>query len=158
MPPSTDEPVTAMRSRIMSAIRGKDTKPEMKVRRHLHAAGLRFSLHRKDLPGRPDIVLRKYGVAVLVQGCFWHGHDCKVGKMPKTRAAWWAEKIARNKGRDAVNLAKLRALGWRAIEVWECELRRPDRLDALVEEIRSTEPNQGRSQLNSRVIPPAALG
>ena len=137
MAPSFTQTVDATRSRIMASIRGKDTKPEMKVRRHLHAAGLRFSLHRKDLPGRPDVVLRKHRAVVLVQGCFWHGHDCKAGKMPKTRVEWWAAKIARNKERDATNLGKLRALGWRVFEVWECELRTPGRLGSLVDEIRS---------------------
>lgn len=142
----------------MASIRGKDTKPEMKVRRYLHAAGLCFSLHRKNLPGRPDIVLAKHRAVVLVQGCFWHGHDCKAGKMPKTRVEWWSAKIARNKERDATNLGKLRAMGWRVFEVWECDLRTTGRLESLVDEIRSGSADQGRSQLNSRVMPPAALG
>lgn len=141
----------------MAAIRGKDTKPEMKVRRHLHAAGLRFSLHRKDLPGRPDVVLRRHRAVVLVQGCFWHGHDCKGDRMPKTRAEWWAAKIARNRERDAVNLARLRALGWRVFELWECDLRKPGTLDALVAGILDGSPAQAGSQESSLVQPPAGL-
>lgn len=134
--PGGGPPVDPVRSRIMAAIRGKDTKPELAVRRYLHAHGLRFSLHRKDLPGRPDIVLRRHKAVVLVQGCFWHGHDCRGGRMPATRAEWWAAKIGRNRERDAANHGRLLALGWRVFEVWECEIRKPGSLEGLVAGIR----------------------
>lgn len=112
----------ATRSRMMSGIRGKNTKPELIVRSHLHRSGLRFRLHRK-LPGRPDLVLPKYGAAVFVNGCFWHGHDCGAFRIPKTRSDFWEAKIMGNRARDArVNL-ELRRLGWKTFTVWECELR-----------------------------------
>lgn len=146
--------VDPMRSRIMAAIKGKDTKPEMIVRRHLHAAGFRYSLHQKDLPGRPDLVLRKHRSVVLVQGCFWHGHHCKT-KMPSTRAAWWAAKIEANRQRDVRTKAALKALGWRVHEIWECDLRKAGALEALAADILAG-PQEG-SQLSSRVMPPAEL-
>lgn len=112
----------ATRSRMMSGIRGKNTKPELIVRSHLHRSGLRFRLH-KNLPGRPDLVFPKYGAAVFVNGCFWHGHDCGAFRIPKTRSDFWEAKIMGNRARDArVNL-ELRRLGWRTFTVWECELR-----------------------------------
>lgn len=112
----------ATRSRMMSGIRGKNTKPERIVRSHLHRSGLRFRLHKK-LPGRPDLVFPKYGAAVFVNGCFWHGHDCGAFRIPKTRSDFWEAKIMGNRARDArVNL-ELRRLGWRTFTVWECELR-----------------------------------
>lgn len=133
-----DAPVTPLRSRIMAAVKGKDTKPELAVRRYLHARGLRFSLHRKDLPGRPDIVLRRHRAVVLVHGCFWHGHACKAGSSsPKTRSEWWAAKIAANKARDARNRRDLEALGWRVFEIWECEIKSSDGLPNLADSILS---------------------
>lgn len=131
-----DAPVTPLRSRIMAAVKGKDTKPELAVRRYLHARGLRFSLHRKDLPGRPDIVLRRHRAVVLVHGCFWHGHDCKAGSTsPKTRSEWWSAKIAANKARDGRNRRDLEALGWRVFEIWECEIKGGKGLAFLVDSI-----------------------
>ena len=129
------------RSYNMSRIRGKNTKPEILVRKGLHARGFRFRLHNKKLPGNPDIVLPKYGVAIMVNGCFWHGHKgCRYATKPKTNVEFWEIKIAGNLHRDEVTNAHLEALGWHVITVWECELRGKSivasRLDALAEEIR----------------------
>mgnify|MGYP003498922919 FL=1 len=129
------------RSYNMSRIRGKNTKPEILVRKGLHARGFRFRLHNKKLPGSPDIVLPKYGVAIMVNGCFWHGHKgCRYATKSKTNIEFWETKIARNRHRDEVTTAHLEALGWAVMTIWECELRNTsqldDRLDALAEEIR----------------------
>ncbi|MGB9145914.1 MAG: very short patch repair endonuclease, partial [Acidobacteriaceae bacterium] len=114
----------ATRSRNMAAIRSANTKPEMRVRSALHAMGFRFRLHRKDLPGRPDIVLPKHQTAVFVHGCFWHCHRCKYGSVvPATRAEFWAAKRGGNVARDRRNAAALRRQGWRVIVLWECEVR-----------------------------------
>jgi DNA mismatch endonuclease (patch repair protein) len=113
-----------MRSRTMRAVKGKDTAPEMVVRRMAHAMGYRFRLHRKDLPGKPDLVFPRLHRAVFVHGCFWHGHGCARGaRMPKTNAAYWEGKIARNRSRDEANIAALRTQGWRALVIWECDLK-----------------------------------
>ena len=113
----------AKRSEVMSRIRGRDTKPELIVRSLLHRSGVRYSLQRKDLPGRPDIVMPRHGVAVFVHGCFWHRHrGCPVATMPKSRVAFWEEKFARNVARDRRTLRTLRALGWKVIVVWECQV------------------------------------
>lgn len=108
------------RSRTMSAVRGKDTKPEKKVRSTLHRNGFRFSLHRKDLPGKPDLVLPKYRTVIFVHGCFWHGHDCPRGKRPATRQEFWNEKLEKNKLRDVRNRGALEDLNWRVFVIWEC--------------------------------------
>ena len=109
----------------MAAIKGKDTKPEMLVRRYLHSRGLRFRLHRKDLPGRPDIVLPRYCTAIFINGCFWHGHwGCRYYRLPKTNVAFWEEKIERNRARDRRNYNLLGEQGWRVLVIWECDLRR----------------------------------
>jgi DNA mismatch endonuclease (patch repair protein) len=114
----------------MSRIRGKDTKPELMLRQGLHARGLRYRLHRKDLPGRPDVVFPRFRAAILVHGCFWHGHDCPLFKLPATRREFWAAKIAGNKARDARDLATLATTGWRVLVVWECALKGPSRQPA----------------------------
>ena len=106
----------------MAAVRQRDTAPEMSVRRLLHGMGYRYRLHRRDLPGSPDLVFPKPKKVILVHGCFWHGHTCPKGALPKTRVGFWATKIERNKERDARVLAQLQAIGWRAITVWQCEL------------------------------------
>lgn len=129
------------RHSCMSKIRGKDTKPEIRVRKGLHARGFRFRLQDRKLPGRPDITLPKYGVAIMVNGCFWHGHKgCRYATKPRTNPEFWEAKIARNRHRDEVTTAHLEALGWTVITVWECELRgkaaSEARLEALAEEIR----------------------
>lgn len=111
------------RSRMMSGIRGKNTKPEILIRKALHAGGYRFRLHRKDLPGAPDIVLPKYRAVILINGCFWHGHACGLFKWPQTRPDFWREKIEANIARDQRNLSKLKKLGWRVCILWECEVK-----------------------------------
>ncbi len=114
----------------MSRIRGKDTKPEMLLRRGLHARGLRFRLHRKDMPGTPDMVFSRYRAVILVHGCFWHGHDCPLFKLPATRREFWQSKIEGNRARDARDIASLTASGWRTLIVWECALKGPARRPA----------------------------
>jgi DNA mismatch endonuclease (patch repair protein) len=117
------------RSRNMSRIRGEDTKPEIAVRRLLHCMGYRFRLHRRDLPGRPDIALPKRRAVVFVHGCFWHRHrDCNYAYTPKSRVNFWKKKFAENEERDIRNRKALRRKGWNVIVVWECELRDQDRL------------------------------
>jgi len=112
------------RSRVMRAVKGKDTKPEQAVRSLLHSLGYRFRLHRRDLPGSPDIVFPGRKAAIFVHGCFWHGHTCSRGsRMPKANADYWVGKLARNQARDATTRAALEALGWRVLTVWECEIR-----------------------------------
>lgn len=121
--PRTDVHSPERRSFNMSRIRGRDTKPEMLIRRGLHARGLRFRLHARDLPGRPDLMLPKYRAAIFVNGCFWHGHNCPLFKVPATRSDFWIAKIDRNRARDATNASALIAMGWRPFTVWECALR-----------------------------------
>jgi len=126
------EPPEGLRSRTMRAVKAKDTKPEWIVRRLLHAAGFRYRLHAKDLPGKPDIVFPSRRKVIFVHGCFWHGHDCARGaRMPKTNADYWSAKIARNVERDARHLEALRVDGWRTLVVWECEIRKPTLLARL---------------------------
>lgn len=117
----------------MSAIKGKDTKPEMIVRKYLFSKGLRFRLHVRTLPGNPDIVLPKYKTVVFINGCFWHGHDgCRYSHLPKSNVEFWENKITANKSRDAANEIKLKQMGWRVIRVWECEIKRvKDRMETL---------------------------
>lgn len=122
------------RSRMMSGIRGKDTKPELIVRRYLHRHGFRYRLHDRKLPGHPDIVLPKYQTVVFVHGCFWHQHDCARFVWPKTRRQFWAEKISGNVQRDQVNAQLLRDMGWQVLVVWECDLS-DKRLAALQKKI-----------------------
>ena len=108
----------------MSRIKSKDTKPEMLVRKFLHAQGYRYRLHDKKLPGKPDIVLAKYRTVIFVHGCFWHGHTkCKYYVVPKTRTEWWLNKINGNKTNDARAVKALKKDGWRVMEVWECQLK-----------------------------------
>ena len=122
------------RSRNMAAIRGRNTKPEIRVRAMLHARGYRYRLHRKDLPGRPDIVLPKYRTVIFVHGCFWHCHDCRWGSVvPKTRAEFWSEKRAGNVARDEKHRTALEADGWEVRTVWECETRTEDALRATLD-------------------------
>jgi DNA mismatch endonuclease, patch repair protein len=111
------------RSEIMSRIRSKNTRPELLVRHFLWVCGFRYRLHRKQLPGMPDIVLTRYKAVIFVHGCFWHGHgNCPQFKMPSTRKEFWEAKIRRNQERDAHSQAKLREMGWNVIVVWECEI------------------------------------
>jgi len=109
----------------MAKIGSKDTYPEMIIRRGLHARGIRFRLHRKDLPGRPDLVLPKFQTAIFIHGCFWHAHEnCRYFRLPKTRAEFWTEKLSMNKVRDKRNINTLRGSGWRILIIWECGTRR----------------------------------
>ncbi|RKS12239.1 T/G mismatch-specific endonuclease [Pseudomonas sp. WPR_5_2] len=119
----TDVVSSEKRSQMMSGIRSKDTKPEMQVRRYLHAQGFRFRLHDKSLPGKPDLVLPKWKAAILVHGCFWHWHECRYFKLPQTNTEFWREKLAANKRRDEASCIQLGALGWRVFIVYECALR-----------------------------------
>lgn len=130
----TRPPLT--RAQTMARVKGRDTGPERLVRRALWAAGLRYRLHAADLPGRPDLVFRGRLVALFVHGCFWHQHaGCPRARLPRDNAEYWQAKLARNQARDAAALAALAALGWRALVVWECELKRPERLSELAAEI-----------------------
>src|SRR5690349_16792793 len=114
----------AVRSYNMSQIRSKNTKPEMRVRSFLHQNGLRFRLHQKDLPGKPDIVLRKYRTVIFIHGCFWHGHEgCRYFILPKSNAKFWKDKIEGNVARDRNAVKLLRKDKWKVIEIWECELK-----------------------------------
>lgn len=115
------------RSANMRAIRHKDTKPEMQIRRLLFASGFRFRLHVKSLPGSPDIVLAKHRVAIFVHGCFWHGHGCHLFKVPSTRTEFWMGKIQANRDRDYRHEEKLRSMGWRILIIWECALKGKER-------------------------------
>jgi len=117
------------RSRTMRAIKGKDTTPELTVRRLVHAMGYRYRLHRNDLPGKPDLVFSRLRKIVFVHGCFWHGHDCARGaRMPKANATYWQSKISRNSLRDAAHIAALQSAGWQTAVVWECELKDSERV------------------------------
>lgn len=125
----TDTLTPSSRSALMSRIRGKDTKPELVVRSLLHRMGYRFRLHRRDLPGSPDIVLPRLGVVVFVHGCFWHRHPrCKGATSPKSNTNFWQNKFAANVERDKRNRRDLRRLGWKVMVVWECDLKKPERL------------------------------
>lgn len=107
----------------MSKIRAKNTKPEIQVRRFLFSQGFRFRIHQKSLPGSPDIVLKKHKTIIIVNGCFWHGHDnCPIFKIPKTHVKFWTTKIERNKARDISDKKNLKKQGWKVITVWECQL------------------------------------
>lgn len=112
----------AKRSEIMSKISGKETKPEVLVRKFLFANGYRFRKNVKDLPGKPDIVLPKYRTVIFVHGCFWHMHTCKAGALPQTRKEFWQQKIQSNHDRDKSNVTQLKKLGWKVITIWQCEL------------------------------------
>lgn len=107
----------------MSAVKSKNTKPELMVRKALHGLGFRYSLHNKKLPGKPDLVFRKYNAVMFINGCFWHGHDCPAFSWPKTREEFWRNKISANMVRDQNNCRDLRDLGWRTATIWECSLR-----------------------------------
>lgn len=117
------------RSRHMAGIKNKDTKPEKTVRSLLHAMGFRFRLHRKDLPGRPDIVLPKHKTVIFVHGCFWHAHkNCRKATVPSSNTDFWRDKLAANKVRDQANIAKLQEMGWQVVVVWECQTKDMDAL------------------------------
>lgn len=147
------------RSRCMAAVKGKDTKPEMIVRKYLFSRGMRFRVQVRKLPGTPDIVLPKYKTVIFVNGCFWHGHeDCKYFRLPKSNVEFWKEKIGRNIERDRESMQALLDLGWKIIRVWECELRnkanREDTLNKIYKSI--TSPNGSSYSFEETDIPMAA--
>ena len=114
----------------MAGIRGKNTKPELIIRRGLHALGFRYRLHDSRLAGRPDMVLPRYRAVIFIHGCFWHGHDCPLFRWPKAREAFWREKIGRNRERDGAAEATLGEAGWRVLRIWECSIRGTGRIGA----------------------------
>src|SRR5262249_27457628 len=120
--------VNPTRSRIMRAVRSKNTKPEIRVRSALHRAGFRFRIHSKYLPGIPDIVFPARKKAIFVNGCFWHAHGCLQSRPPTSNLEYWTPKLKANKNRDAANYRHLRSLGWRSLTIWECELKAMDQL------------------------------
>jgi DNA mismatch endonuclease, patch repair protein len=127
------------RSRMMSGIRGKNTLPELLVRSYLHRAGLRFRLHPRHLPGKPDLVLARHEAVVEVRGCFWHRHKgCRFATTPSSNRAFWERKFEENTSRDQMNSKQLLDMGWRVFTVWECEAREPRRLAVLVRRIRGS--------------------
>jgi DNA mismatch endonuclease (patch repair protein) len=132
---TTDVFTPAQRSAVMRRVKDRDTAPELKVRRLLWRMRARYRLHRKDLPGTPDIVLPGRKLAVFVHGCFWHGHDCARGsRVPKANRDYWLAKVARNRARDIDSRAKLEAMGWRVLAVWECGLKDEEGLAAVLSE------------------------
>ena len=137
------------RRRIMQAVRSKDTGPELVVRRLLHGMGYRYRLHRKDLPGRPDVALGPRRKAIFVHGCFWHGHDCPKGRLPKSRLDYWRPKVDKNRERDRTNEEQLKSLGWSVLTIWQCETRDLEALAARLQyfvenaDIRSTSGRDG---------------
>ena len=118
-----DRMTPEQRRHCMSRIKGRNTKPELLVRRYLHSQGFRYRLHVSKLPGTPDIVLRRYRTVIFVNGCFWHKHDCNSFKAPTTRKEFWDNKLERNQSRDLEQQAKLKEMGWHVIRIWECELK-----------------------------------
>ncbi|MES9990183.1 MAG: very short patch repair endonuclease [Candidatus Thiodiazotropha endolucinida] len=123
------------RSEIMSAVKGKDTSPEVRVRKALHANGYRFRLHRKDLPGKPDIVLPKYKMCIFIHGCFWHQHPgCKRATLPTTRREFWKKKFQANIKRDSQTKEQLEKLGWHVCVIWECKTKNPETLKSELED------------------------
>lgn len=139
------------RSEVMSKIKGKNTKPELILRSRLFKQGFRFRVHQKDLPGKPDIVLPKYRTAIFVHGCFWHYHkDCREGRIPSTKSAFWKTKLEGNRAKDQRNTELLRKLGWRVLTVWECEIEKDinqvvellsKKLKSNLSELSQTKPN-----------------
>tara|TARA_R110000787_G_scaffold272069_2_gene379453 strand:+ start:7008 stop:7424 length:417 start_codon:yes stop_codon:yes gene_type:complete len=124
------------RSKIMRGVKQKNTRPEILVRKALHARGFRFRLHRKDLPGRPDIVLPRHNLAIFVHGCFWHQHErCKDGRVPTSNLGYWQPKLKRNVERDREKVAALEAAGWNVGTIWECEARDSERLGQILERL-----------------------
>jgi DNA mismatch endonuclease (patch repair protein) len=146
------------RSAVMRRVKGKDTTPELKVRKALTALGARYRLHRKDLPGKPDIVLPGRKVALFVHGCFWHGHDCARGaRVPKQNRDYWIGKVDRNQARDTASCAALEGQGWRVETIWECELKDAGGLQARLRKILAmTAPSRraGERRLTPPPLPP----
>ncbi|WP_010630030.1 very short patch repair endonuclease [Halomonas sp. KM-1] len=131
----------ATRSKIMRGVKSKNTSPEVSVRRYLHCHGYRFRLHRKDLPGKPDLILPKYRLAIFIHGCFWHRHEeCFYSSTPKTRTEFWINKFKKNKERDSFQQKKLIDMGWRVLIIWQCGIRHERKsLSSIFEKIESNE-------------------
>lgn len=128
----TDRVTIKVRSKIMSSVGTRNTAPELIVRRLLHAEGYRYRLHQADLPGKPDLVFPSRKAVIYVHGCFWHGHGCAKGKLPKSRLDYWQPKIAQNRLRDKLTVKRIRAQGWKVLVVWQCETKLLDRLQERV--------------------------
>lgn len=144
-----------IRSRMMSAIRGKDTKPELAIRKGLHRLGFRYALHSTRFPGKPDMVFPKYRAVIWVHGCYWHGHECRDGKPASSNREYWGPKIVRNRERDVRNLAAVEAAGWRSLVIWECAFRRKGS-EALAEVVRRAakwvREDNGSAEIDSQSI------
>lgn len=138
------------RRRIMQSVKTKDTGPELAVRKLLFAHGYRYRLHRRDLPGKPDIVLPGRRKAIFVHGCFWHGHACGKGKLAKSRTDYWGAKLEANRGRDKRNLRQLRSLGWEALVIWQCELSDAARITSRLKAFVEREPNHDDKKRTKR--------
>ena len=132
----TDIMTPEQRHKCMAAIKGKDTKPEMLVRRYLHACGFRYSLHCKKLPGSPDLVFRSLRTVIFIHGCFWHGHEkCKYYRLPKSNTEFWRDKVEQNRQRDSAVIQELESKGWRVFIIWECELKNKSTREATLRRI-----------------------
>jgi len=136
------------RSSIMRSIKSEHTKPEMIVRSGLHKNGYGFRLHRKDLPGTPDIVMAKYGIAIFVNGCFWHQHGCDRTSVPKTHKKFWSDKFDKNVARDARNHAKLKEMGWEVLVIWECDILKD--IDEEISRIAEVAERRSREKFSVR--------
>lgn len=126
----TDVHTLEQRAYNMSRIKSKNTRPELEIRKLLYRRGFRYRLHRKDLPGKPDLVFPRYKAVIFINGCFWHYHDCRLFKMPETRRAWWKKKLTKNKVRDEKNLSQLLHSGWRVMIIWECSFRGKKKIES----------------------------
>ncbi|TKJ73663.1 very short patch repair endonuclease [Pseudomonas sp. CFBP13508] len=149
----------ATRSRMMSGIKGKNTRPEVLIRKALHARGFRYRIHANNLPGKPDLVLPKYKAVVFVHGCFWHGHTCRYFKIPQTRPDFWLDKIKKNQTRDRSQEAALLSDGWRVLIVWECAIRSMSRKKSplLIDQIANWLINGNEYlQIDERICSPTA--
>jgi DNA mismatch endonuclease, patch repair protein len=128
-----DNLTAEQRKKTMTRVKSKDTKPEMTIRRLVHAMGYRFRLHRSDLPGKPDLTFPKFRKVIFVHGCFWHGHSCKAGKnRPASNKSYWIPKLERNMQRDIENRKKLKELGWQSLVIWECQIKDIDKMQTVV--------------------------
>jgi DNA mismatch endonuclease (patch repair protein) len=142
MPIMADTRTQEQRRRIMQSVGQKDTLPEMLVRRLAHALGHRFRLHRRDLPGRPDLVFPRARKVIFVHGCYWHGHGCAKGQLPKSRIDYWGPKIARNRQRDAEAVDKLESSGWSVMTIWQCEAIQPEKLLRILKGFLGEKPDR----------------
>lgn len=137
MPVMVDIVSASKRSQMMAGIRGKNTQPELVIRKELHSLGFRYRLHDSRLPGKPDLAFPKYNAVILVHGCFWHGHECHLFKWPSSRKEFWRKKITRNQEKDLETLSSLRKDGWRILTLWECALKGRTRkpLEKITEDV-----------------------